>query len=353
MQFKPDWEEAQEHLVAWWEHSHYRRVTLAVRAPRPVDLPPLRAPADVQVRWLDPEYRIAAAERAFASTHFGGEAFPWFDANIGPGSLALYLGSPGVLHETTVWYEPVADCVANLPKLRYDGQNEWWRANLRLVNEGMKRGTGRYLTSYPDLIENLDIVASLIGTQPLLYALIDDPGGVKRVNGEVNELYFRYYDALYELLDGPRLGTCFSAFQVWGPGRVAKLQCDFSAMISPEMFREFVVPGLTEQVSRLDYAVYHLDGPHAVGHVGALLDIPGVNAIQWTPGAEAPGVEDECWWRMYRRILGGGKGLLLLGAAFDGVEALARELGPDGVYIGTSAPSIEAADDLLARATKW
>lgn len=353
MKFKPDWDEAKEHLIAWWNYRHEGRVTLAVRAPRPIDLPPIPSPPDDRARWLDPDHRIAAAERGFAATYFGGEAFPWFDTNIGPGSLALYLGCPGVLHETTVWYEPVASTVGELPRLSYAPEDPWWEANRRLVEEGMRRGDGRYLTSIPDLIENLDTIASLVGTQSLLYALIDDPDGVKRVNGEVNELYFSYYDELYEMLDGLRRGTCFSAFQIWGPGRVAKLQCDFSAMISPDMFREFVVPELAQQVARLDYAAYHLDGPDAVGHVDALVEIPGLNAIQWTPGAGAPGVEAECWWPMYRRILKGGKGLLLLGAAYKGVEALARTLGSDGVYIGTSAPTIEAAKELLARARNW
>jgi len=353
MEFKPDWEDAQEHFIAWWNHSSLKRVTLAVCAPRQVSLRPIQPPADMCAQWLDPDFRIASAERGFASTYFGGEAFPWLDTHIGPGSLALYLGCPGILHETTVWYAPVAHTPEDVPPLAFDPQNEWWVATVRLAEEGMKRGRGRYLTSFPDLIENLDTVASLVGTMSLLYALIDDPSNVKRLTHEVNDLYFRYYDEFYELLDGPQLGSCFSAFQIWGPGKTAKLQCDFSAMISPEMFAEFVVPDLAEQADRLDFSAYHLDGPNAICHVDELVRIPKLNAIQWTPGAGAPGVGNEKWWPMYRRILDAGKGLLLLGTAYEEVEPLARFLGPDGVYIGTSAPTVEAAEDLLRRAETW
>ena len=53
--------------------------------------------------------------------------------------------------------------------------------------------------------------------------------------------------------------------------RVAKVQCDFCCMISAAMFREFVVPGLTEQCDRLDHVMYHLDGTQALHQLDALL----------------------------------------------------------------------------------
>lgn len=353
MLLKPDWEDAQERFVAWWQGGHYRRGTFAITAPRATDLPPVEPPSDVRAFWTDPDWRIAAAERRFAATWFCGEAFPYFDTNLGPGSLALYLGSEAALAKDTVWYLPLGRTPAEVPALRFDPENRWWRASRRLVEEGVRRGRGRYLTSFPDLIENLDIVSSLVGPQDTLYALVDDPAGVKRLIGEVNELYFRCYDELYALLDGERLGSCFSAFQIWGPGKTAKVQCDASAMISPAMFAEFVAPALTEQLARLDFSAYHLDGPEAVKHLDALLGIPGLNAIQWTPGAGQPGPGDPRWWPMYRRIQAGGKGLLLLGVEYGQVEPLARHLGPDGVYIGAHAPSLDAAKDLLYRARTW
>ena len=42
-------------------------------------------------------------------------------------------------------------------------------------------------------------------------------------------------------------GVVFGAFRIWGPGKTAKVQCDASAMFSPAMFEQFVVPALTEE----------------------------------------------------------------------------------------------------------
>ena len=353
MEFKPDWGKAQAHFAAWWSGSYHERVTLGVTARREPVLPAPELPETLEERWLNPDYRIAQAEHVMSSTYYGGEAFPYFDTHVGPGSLALFLGCPGTLQETTVWYEPAGSTPADVLPLKFDPDNPWWIASRKLVEIGMERASGRYLVSFPDLIENFDIAASLIGAQDILYALIDDPEGVKEIIRQVNDLYFRYYDDLYDLLDGERLGSCFSAFQIWGQGRTAKVQCDAAAMISPATFSEFVAPWLAEQTAKLDYSVYHLDGPDAVCHIEELCRIPDLNAIQWTPGAGEPSVEHECWWPMYDKIRKLGKGLLLLGAEYSGVEALAKHLGPDGVYIGTQAPSVEAADDMLRKAYTW
>jgi hypothetical protein len=353
MLYKPDWAEAQDRFAAWWNHESRDRVTLSVSAPRENSNEPPTPPDNWTDWWTDAEWRLALAEHHFESNWFGGEAFPYFDTNIGPGSLAMYLGSEPSFHETTVWYNPIAERISDIPELRMDPENRWWLTNRRLVELGMERGEGKYLTSFPDIIENLDVVASLVGTQPSMYEVMDNRSGVIQLIHELNGLYFDYYDNLFDLLEGDNLGTCFSAFSIWGPGRVCKVQCDAAAMLSAPMFDEIVVPGLIEQTNRLDYSVFHLDGPDCVQHIDALARIPGLNAIQWTPGAAQPSTEAECWWPMYRKILDAGKGLLLLGADIRGVEALARQVGRDGVLIGTTAPSVEFGENLLRKATTW
>jgi hypothetical protein len=148
-------------------------------------------------------------------------------------------------------------------------------------------------------------------------------------------------------------GCCFSAFSVWAPGRMAKLQCDFSAMISPGMFEEFALPYLAEQCERLDYTVYHLDGVEAIKHLDLILSIPGLNALQWTPGANQPGLSDPRWLDIYRRARKAGKSLLLLGVDGKDAPRLVEELGPEGLLIGTSAGSQEEGEALLRAAEGW
>jgi hypothetical protein len=60
-------------------------------------------------------------------------------------------------------------------------------------------------------------------------------------------------------------------------------QCDFNAMIGPDMFRELFAPELAATYRELDNPAFHLDGLNTECHVPALIDA-GVQCIQWTPG---------------------------------------------------------------------
>ena len=51
------------------------------------------------------------------------------------------------------------------------------------------------------------------------------------------------------------------------------------AMISPDQFREFVVPSLREQSSKLDHVLYHLDGKDAIKHVDRIVKKYGSHSL--------------------------------------------------------------------------
>jgi hypothetical protein len=120
-----------------------------------------------------------------------------------------------------------------------------------------------------------------------------------------------------------------------------------SAMISPDMFREFVQPYLGLQCQRVDHAFYHLDGPEAICHLPALLEIPGLHGIQWTPGAGTEPVESEKWWPLYRQIQEAGKSLFLLGITAELVPVFSRQFDRNLMLMSTGCATRSAAEALL------
>jgi hypothetical protein len=353
---KDDLPEAQERMRAWWHHEPTDRVALAVYARRekpresPFSAPD---PGTVEGRWLDPGYRIASWERSFVHTDFLGEAIPFFDAQIGPGSLGIFLGSRPVFDPDTVWYQAVLDNLSSAPSLEFDPRNDWYQAHVRLIQAGLEHGRGRYCSSIPDLIEGLDTLAALRGNRRLLMDLIDAPDLVHRYLARITDLYFEAYDPIYDLVKGPDGGCCFTSFHAWAPGRYAKVQCDFSAMISPRMFAEFAQPYLAKQCERLDYAMYHLDGPDCIRHLDLLLEIPGIQVIQWTPGAGTPPTWSPTWFGLYARIIAKGRSVIIMGVPPQEVEEVVKAVGARGVFITTWAGSRDEGEKLLKAARTW
>jgi len=162
--------------------------------------------------------------------------------------------------------------------------------------------------------------------------MIERPDWVKARIAEVNRAYFEVFNRLYERIRSQDGRSMFGWFRTWAPGKVAKVQCDGCSMFSPSMFREFVVPALTEQCAWLDYSLFHLDGSQCLDKLDALLEIEPLTAIEWTPDPKAPSGGDPHWYPLYRRILAAGKRVQVLGATADEIEPLLDAVGGDGVY---------------------
>lgn len=350
-----DWEKSRERHEAWWQGEAIDRVLLQVLAPKK-DVPPATPPPmprNPEQQWLDVESRLQWFEWNLNHTYYAGDAYPYFDTQIGPGTLSTFIGAKPEFQSNTVWYHPCVDDIPSAQPPVFDENNHYWKYVQELSTAGMKHFQERALVAFPDLIENLDTISSLFGNRELLLAMVDYPEKVHEFQRAILPLYLEYHRRLYDIIKDEDGGSCFCAFHVYGKGRIAKLQCDFSAMISPRMFEDFVVPYMEPQCQALDHSVYHWDGTCALQHECPLLSMPSLQAIQWTPGAGEPSVGDPFWYPMYHRILEAGKSLLMLGVAPHEVQPMVEELGPDGLNIITRTGSQDEADDLVLRSYDW
>ena len=349
MKYPEGWEISKERWEKWWNNESIDMI-LQVIAPCEKSVCEIKVPSTNSIgeRWTNIDYRISLAEKEFAQNKFMGDAFPYFDTSLGPGSFAIYIGCEPVFAEGTVWYKPFISDWSTASEVKLDPENKWWKLTQEFAREGMKRGRGKFLVSMPDLIENLDTIASLREIGKLLVDLVDNSKYVHRCQEKILRLWFECYDELYNILEGKEEGICFSAFSTWAPGKMAKLQCDMSAMISPNMFDEFVVPYLEKQCQWLDYSFYHLDGPDAVKHLDSLLSIKELDGIQWTPGAGQPGLESKKWFEIYHKIQSAEKKLWLLGIPKDSIKELLKELSPKGLCIWTTCSTEKEGLELLS-----
>jgi hypothetical protein len=165
----------------------------------------------------------------------------------------------------------------------------------------------------------------------LMDLILDSEGSLQQLKA-INTAWFEVFDRLYDIIHvNGEMAFCY--FSIWGPGKVAKLQCDISVMISEEDFRTFSLPFLQEQCEYLDYSLYHLDGVDAIRHLDAVLELKQLNAVQWTPGVGQPQGGDPCWYDLYKKILDGGKSVMINWVQLNELEALLDTLGNRGLNI--------------------
>jgi len=163
--------------------------------------------------------------------------------------------------------------------------------------------------------------------------MVERPEWIEQKLVEINDAWFAAYQRIYDLIKLEGGSSTFGAFYIWGPGKVAKVQCDASAMFSPRMYKRFVVPTLTAHCEWLDHSLYHLDGTQAMVHLDTLLQIEPLDAIEWTPQAGIETGGHKRWHEMYRRILAAGKSVQVVNVELNEVVPLLDTIGPKGVYM--------------------
>ncbi len=293
-----------------------------------------------------PETHIRLFEQWAKSRKFMAEAYPNLWINMGAGSLAAYL--TGYLTSTggTIWFEYPMDWDDVFKHLKLEETNKWWAYTKELTRLAAENCKGKFAVGITDLGGILDILASLRGTENLLYDVIDNPDKVNDAQDRILELWFKAYDELYEITSRHFEGT--SAWMgIWCPKRHAPLQCDFSAMISPAMFEKFVAPYLQKQADRLDHSIYHLDGSGEIPHLDIILDIRGIDAIQWVPEPFVSALDDR-FTEMYRKIKSKGKMLVLQqDVRAKEVPEFFNRVSPEGVVLSVRCENEKEAYELL------
>lgn len=346
--YKEDWPQARERLLAWWQGEIVDRVAIRVTAPKR----PRRhvePPADPIRRWTDVDYLVRNYEAHFEATYFGGESIPCAGVNLGPSVVGAYVGCPLHHDDRTAWQTSIVSEHSDWESVRFDPENSWWALTRRITEAHVEAGAGKYFVGHTDLGDATDVMSYLRTPEDLCIDLLEIPEILFAVRDRLTDLWFRLYDELHSIISAKMDGSA-SWQQIWSPGKTYTLQSDFSCMISPTMYRDFVLPEVQRMAQWLDQSIYHLDGPGAIQHLDMLLDIPSLHGIQWVPGAGAPPARE--WRELLRRVQSAGK-LINIHVNAEDIESILDIISPRGLLIDTHCSSVEEARDLLERTKVW
>lgn len=330
--WKSNLEETKQRYINWWNHKgiilnmweHFQEGV----QPHAEIMPP--APAkDLSQKWFDPQWRAEYLDWYVAHSSLKADILPVANTQLGPGSLAAILGGVFEGGEDTIWIHPNPDFT---DEIVFNLEHPNWILHKELLKACKAKANGHYFVGMPDLMEGLDVLAALKGTDRVLLDTVMQPEILEQQMQQINDIYFKVFDELYDIIrEGDEMAFCY--FSSWAPGKMSKLQSDISTMISQDDYRRFVQPFIREQCQKIDYTLYHLDGVGAMHHLPALLEIEELNAIQWTPGVGEPQGGSPKWYDLYKKILAGGKSVMACWVTLDELKPLLDHIGADGVHL--------------------
>lgn len=346
--YKPDFEEARKHWDAYWEKEIIDRPCIQVVTPKDgckeAPMPRRRTNS-----WEPDFHNHVDRIDAYCQSHVWlGDGIPHFRANWGPDQFAGFMGADLVLGsapegDPTSWAEPYVKDWKSLLPFKLDPENRWWKGALEHTAILREHAKGKYLVANMDLHSHADALTAMRGMQDFIFDMVDVPEIVEEAMRSSQALYQPVYDGIRKAGGGEEMGTIA---YFYSRKRYSTVQCDLIHNIGPDMFRQFILPAIEEEIAFLDHSVWHLDGEGSLNHLDDLLALPNLNVIQWVPGAGNKHQGE--WPDLYKRIQAAGKGLHL-NLYPDQVKSLHKELKPEGVFYMAECDSEKEGRDLI----KW
>ncbi len=345
--FKPDIEDAARRWDAFYAGDIIDRPIVCVTAPR--DDPPGTV-SDARVRGYyervhgDMDDIIRRSLVSAEATFYGGEAVPTFWTSFGPDEIAVFCGAELCWSDDsgdTNWSAPFVEGWDEVLPLRLDPDHPLWRRMLELYRRAAEKMAGKMLIAPLDLHTNMDLLAAVRGPEALCEDLIDRPETIDRAMDSARSVFRFLWDEMRlagRMDDSGYAHICYSA------EGAATLQCDFCCMVSPAMFRRWILPALEEEAEIVRHVVYHWDGPGALVHADDLIASKGLHTLSYVPGTGHGSHVD--YVDLFQRVQSGGKAVHV-GGSPDQIKRIHPQLRPEKTLYTTQAASQSEAEALL------
>jgi len=337
LEYKPDFERAQRYWDALWNNTVIDRpctMVTALKTAQPSDYRRLVSVDD------DFTSVVRGCHAYFESFAFLGEAMPAFRPGFGPDQMAAFVGAPLVISQgsnQTSWSEKVVTDWESFLPLRIEESNRYFQRMKEFHAIAEDHLEGKCLLAEIDMHANVDLLEGLRGAQNLIYDMIAEPETVLKAMTQARAVYRPVYETFYQYGNKTKWGTT-SNLPMYDRGRYNRIQADFIALLSPDLFRQFVLPALEEEAEYLDRSCFHLDGKDALNHLDDILSIDALDAVQWVPGDGAkPQIE---WPEVLHKIQDAGK-IIILYVTMDDVKRIHGEYDPALLVYDVGAASVD------------
>lgn len=285
---------------------------------------------------------------------FVGEAFvfvPWMEA---------IMGCPIQNSGTSMWAEPAVNDweTWHWEKPSLDS-NPWAQKLLELTEALVEHSAGRYPVATTLMRGLADMLSAMRGPSRFPLDFYDCPDTIRRAAELCAEVWIEVGKAQLALIPASSTGYVGGGPGIlfWAPDKIIWLQEDAMALLSPKIFREFILP-LDRRICReFPYVGFHLHGS-ALWAIDDLVLVPELDVIELNYEAAESDVEGTfAGWRKIQEH----KPLIIWGPCDPTIwrghdttpefwlNRVWKEFPPRGLSIQTTGSTLEEALALKAR----
>ena len=246
---------------------------------------------------------------------------PWMEA---------FWGCDIVAGEESFMARPLVREAGELAKLQFDMDSPWTAKYFEFVSKLNKLSAGRFPVGAPIMRGQGDTAGALMGQTEFIYALYEESEVIKKTLAKIVDSFLLIYAEMHRLNTPFLGGSSMGLYHVWAPGESLWFQDDIGALLSPALYREFLLENEKRFCGKYAYTMMHLH-PSSFHLLDDILGNENLKAVEINKDVGGPSVAEML--PQFRKVLEKKRGLVIWGDLSEAeIQTVFDNLPSEGVF---------------------
>ena len=243
-----------------------------------------------------------------------------------------------------LWAEPLPSVLEQPQTIHFDPLNSWAVKYVESLDV-LDRALGpQYPVAQSVVRGPADVASALLGETRAVFALNDTPKRMRTLLSAIGALSEAFLRHQSRHVPPFRDGSVVGQYEVWAPGWALRLQDDAVSLLSPQLYREFLLPLHARLAALSPYSMFHM-------HTTSLHVLPDILSMP-LGGIEIS--RDEGYGDVVRLVAAvqqtqaAGKPVVLKGRfALTDITRIVSDVPPRGFCLQAVVDSLPEAEEMF------
>ncbi|MFQ3620221.1 MAG: hypothetical protein SNJ78_04650 [Spirochaetales bacterium] len=216
-------------------------------------------------------------------------------------------------------------------RVRWDSQSLWFQKYIDFIDTLVKHSRGRYPVSHGTLTGPFDYLVNLRGHEQAVIDLMLEPDRAYPLLQKMGDFFIWITREAWKRIPLFYGGYFDAQYSLWAPGSIIRMQEDGVAVLSPDLYQQYLKPVDQEVASCFESSFIHL---HATSMfvLDKMLEIPAIRCYEINNDVGGPPLD---WLIPYfQQVQQANKPLLIRGSFTpEELSKLMDSLEPQGLYL--------------------
>ncbi len=261
---------------------------------------------------------------------------PWMEAIMG---CAVFAGENSFITEPAEML-PGSDLIKKIEA------NPWYVKYMEFVEKLVQLSDGRFPIGQPILRGISDVLGAIMGQTEMIYGMCDEPEPIEGLASLITKVFLKIIEEQQKLIPEFYGGYSMGFYHLWTPGQCIWFQEDLSAILSPELYRDFILEHNRDICSRYDYSAVHLHSS-SFHILDDILSIQDLKAVEINKDVGGPGIQELL--SIFQKVLDHEKRLVIWGNLDENeIMLIKNNFSGNPVFINIVAKDIQTAKRLMS-----